>query len=37
MNMKEPSTKYWNSWYFFVLFFLVLQIMVFYWLTRYFN
>ncbi len=34
---KEPSAKYWTGWYVLVLLFLVLQIILFTWLTQYFN
>jgi hypothetical protein len=37
MNTKEPSPRYWNIWYAGVLIFLVLQILVFQWLTQYFS
>jgi hypothetical protein len=37
MNVKEPSSKYWNSWYLLVLFFLVAQIIFFAWITRFFS
>ena len=35
--IKEPSAKYWTSWYIIVLLFLVLQIVFFTWITQYFN
>lgn len=37
MNGKEPSRKYWHFWYIGVLGFLVVQIIIFNWLTQYFS
>ena len=33
----EQEKKYWNRWYFMVLAFLVLQIVLYYFLSAYFN
>lgn len=35
--MMEQEKKYWNRWYFMVLAFLVLQIVLYYFLSAYFN
>lgn len=37
MTGKEPSENYWKAWYGLVLAFLLLQIVLFAWLTRYFG
>ena len=37
MTNKEPSGRYWTGWYVLVLAFLIVQIILFYWLTQYFN
>jgi hypothetical protein len=34
---KEPSANYWTGWYAVVLLFLLLQIVLFTWITQHFN
>ena len=37
-NKTQPgSNNYWNKWYLAVLLFLILQIIIFYFITRSFN
>jgi len=34
---QSPDKNYWNKWYVVVLLFLIAQIIIFYFITRYFN